>query len=150
MFYIRIFCTYVFFLVTFWLWCQNFVQKMRAKNIDEIDNRCRFHQRFTYKFFLRMLFRQLRIWHWMNFCTKNSGKKHWWNWRQVSILATFFVHIFLYESAFLAPKCYTKAVCTKILCKNRGCKMLMKLTPGNKKDWCWSIVKKCWKTYLYF
>ncbi len=34
-----------FFLGTFWLWRQNFVQKMRAKNVDEIDSWIPFFER---------------------------------------------------------------------------------------------------------
>jgi len=35
--------------------CQNFVQKIRAKNVDEIDSWCQFHQRFLCAFFVHIL-----------------------------------------------------------------------------------------------
>jgi len=40
-------------------WHQNMVQKMHAKNVDEIDNTCQFHQHFTQAFFVCKSFRQL-------------------------------------------------------------------------------------------
>ncbi len=45
--FVRFFVRMSFFIVTFWLWRQNFVRKMGAQNVDEIDGWSQFHQHFT-------------------------------------------------------------------------------------------------------
>jgi len=39
-------------------------------NVDEIDDRCQFHQHFTYKFFVLMSFRQLFL---RNYVTREKA-----------------------------------------------------------------------------
>jgi len=64
--------------------------------------RCQFHQHFIYKFFVRTMFRQLRVWLWTNFRTKNACEKGWRNWWPVSISShTHFSYKHSFGSFFL-------------------------------------------------
>ncbi len=52
MFFARLFHTNIFLAAFFQLrlaWLQNVIQTMCGFNVDEIDNRCQFHQHFMYK-----------------------------------------------------------------------------------------------------
>jgi len=60
-----------------------FVHKSCLQNIDEIDTRSQFHQRFLCAFFVQKPFFLVTIWLWTNFCTKYVRVKCWWNWAQV-------------------------------------------------------------------
>jgi len=65
-----------------------FVQKICTFNVDEIDGRCQFHQRF----FVRKSFWQLFLvtfWQKKHFRTKNAHVKCWWNWPQTNFLTAW-------------------------------------------------------------